>query len=92
MWTRLEGKGLAKALEVTQEQDRSPVYAKKYGWKTVFCFDTGVQRLRAIGPNREILQMKVHTGFPPSEDDVRVLAEAAMTGEVPPGYGIYVVR
>jgi hypothetical protein len=83
-WETLEGRGLAKFLQVFEGQFPGPasqyegdVYAKKFGRKTVFVKDSGVLRLYCAGDDGNIYSLKIHTGFPPPDNDCRELVDAA---------------
>jgi hypothetical protein len=84
-WEVLEGAAKAKAERVTGENRLD--YAKRFGRKTVFLRDSGVLRLRAIGPSGEVYQMKLFSSNG-LEKAARELALAAATGE--PQKGMYV--
>ena len=59
-WVPLTGSAKAKAETVTGEFRLD--YAKRFGRKTVFMRDSGLFRLRAVGPMGEVYQMKVLGG------------------------------
>jgi hypothetical protein len=84
-WETLSGAALAKAILVTGENRLD--YARKFGSKTVFIRDCGgVQRLRAVGNDGLVYQLKVYTGMAATgntkELDISAaaLARAAETG------------
>ena len=86
-WELLEGSAFAKVKRLLGGEEMH--YAKKFGRKTVFLRDSGVFRLRSIGPEGEVYQLKE---FSPSrvEQGAKDIARAAMTGVQ--GKGMYVVQ
>jgi len=86
-WEVLTGAAKSKAERVTGE-DRLD-YAKRFGRKTVFLRDSGVLRLRAIGPAGEVFQLKLH-GSQNLDKEAAQLARAAALGV--PEKGMYVTQ
>jgi len=98
-WELLEGDALRKALRVTGESwrglddeslERVRCWAKKFGRKTVFAFDTGVFRLRVTGNEPgQVFQMKTYGSLETLDTDARLLLEAVHAGEPNVPKGIY---